>query len=129
MSPSIVLKPDGSPYMVVGAPGGTSIYVKVAQVIANAIDTGLGSEGVQQMPMIINAIAKGTAPGYIETISDRTNVGKDIIDPEVITELEQMGYNIAPSTQCTWVNTVEYLDDGTLLAIADPRADGKGLAY
>ena len=38
MSPSIVLYPDGSPYMTIGSPGATRIFPTIAQVIERMID-------------------------------------------------------------------------------------------
>jgi gamma-glutamyltranspeptidase/glutathione hydrolase len=41
MSPTLVLDPQGRPFMVVGSPGATRIIPTLAQVISNVIDRGM----------------------------------------------------------------------------------------
>jgi len=44
MSPTIVEDPDGRPFMVIGAPGGSTIITTTFQVILNVIDHGMNIE-------------------------------------------------------------------------------------
>ena len=45
MTPSIVLRSDGSLYLVLGSPGGATIITNVFQNISNVIDYGMSVGG------------------------------------------------------------------------------------
>lgn len=53
MAPSIVYDPQGQPFMVVGAAGGTTIPVQTARSIIGAIDFGLSAEESLGLPFVI----------------------------------------------------------------------------
>ncbi|QZD90847.1 gamma-glutamyltransferase [Qipengyuania aurantiaca] len=50
MSPTVVYDPEGQPFMVVGAAGGSTIPVTTARAIIGAIDFGLSAEGSLGLP-------------------------------------------------------------------------------
>jgi gamma-glutamyltranspeptidase/glutathione hydrolase len=75
MSPTVVLKEDGSPFLVLGTPGGSRIFSGVAEVISRVIDSGMD--------------LKTAASGAMQSIM--------------------------------------FMDDGTLYGIGDPRQDGKAV--
>ena len=50
MSPTVVYDPEGRPFMVVGAAGGSTIPVTTARAIIGAIDFGLSAEGALGLP-------------------------------------------------------------------------------
>ncbi len=52
MSPSVVIDPDGKPFMAISAPGGIQIYPGVAQVIMFAIDYGFGIDEAINSPRV-----------------------------------------------------------------------------
>jgi len=52
MTPTFVLRPDGSLYFAIGSPGGTTITNTVLQVIANVIDHGMDLQAAIDAPHI-----------------------------------------------------------------------------
>lgn len=120
MSPTIVLKEDGSPFMVLGSPGATKIITTVAQVISNAVDFDMTMQEAIDAPRLFN---NATSAIQYET---RLNA-------ESIKKLEELGNTVEPNEEFNRtfgsVNGVMYGEDGTLLGGADPRRDGKALGY
>jgi gamma-glutamyltranspeptidase/glutathione hydrolase len=52
MTPTFVLRPDGSLYFAIGTPGGTTITNTVLQVITNVIDHGMSLQAAIDVPHI-----------------------------------------------------------------------------
>jgi gamma-glutamyltranspeptidase/glutathione hydrolase len=52
MTPTFVLRPDGSLYFAIGSPGGTTITNTVLQIISNVIDHGMNLEEAIDSPRI-----------------------------------------------------------------------------
>ncbi|MBX7528200.1 gamma-glutamyltransferase [Qipengyuania vesicularis] len=53
MSPTVVYDPQGEPFMVVGAAGGSTIPVSTARAIIGAIDFGLSAEDALGLPFLM----------------------------------------------------------------------------
>ena len=81
MSPTVVLKEDGSPFMVLGTPGATRIITTVTQLISNVIDHGMTIQEAIDAPRIFNTSTSAVA--Y-----------EGRIDKSVIAELVEMGYEM-----------------------------------
>ena len=113
MSPSIVLYPDGSPYMTIGSPGATRIFPTIAQVIERMIDYNIYDNASENI-----CYESG---------------GVNPITPEVAKELQDRGHEVTDKGE--WqlffggVQGISIGKDGTLRGGADPRRDGKALAY
>lgn len=125
MSPSIVLK-DGKPFMVVGSPGGQTIICTVAQVISKVIDGGMDIEEAIASPRIVDGASSalyGGASGFVY---------EDRMPKEVVDALKAMGRENF-TEQDGWsvgnVMAIQYMEDGTLKAAADPRSDGMAVGY
>lgn len=120
MSPTIVLKEDGTPFMVLGSPGATKIITTVAQVISNAIDFNMTMQEAIDAPRLYN---NATSSVQYET---RLNA-------DSIKKLEELGNVVEANEEFNRsfgsVNAVMYSEDGTLQGGADPRRDGKALGY
>ena len=54
MSPTVVLKEDGSPFMVLGSPGATKIITTVTQIISNVIDFDMSMQEAIDAPRLYN---------------------------------------------------------------------------
>ena len=52
MTPTFVLRPDGSLYFAIGTPGGTTIINTVLQVISNVIDHGMDLQAAIDAPRV-----------------------------------------------------------------------------
>ena len=91
MSPTIVLKDDGSPFLVLGTPGGARIFVSVLQTISRVIDHEMSLHDAICVPKIWNNGAKNNfqyevpLKGYEEyavteeTVAKLTEMGHDKI--------------------------------------------------
>ena len=115
MSPAIAYR-DGSPYLVIGAPGATYIPQAITQAIVNCIDFDMS---------ISDAIA---APRIAVTQSQRIDlsnriphfVEKQIADRGYTTLRSYLSYAFAG------VHGIK-IDDGTARGAADPGRDGMAL--
>ena len=119
MSPTLIMK-DGEPVAALGSPGGTTIIATVAQLCSNLIDHGMTMQEAIDAPRISGF--RNTTLNYETRFSDETIAG-----------LEEKGWTMNASDDFSRsfgsVNAVRYADDGTLDGGADPRRDGKALAY
>ena len=120
MSPTVVLNEDGSPFMVLGSPGSMRIITTVTQVISNVIDHSMTLEEAIDAPRIY-----ADTQGVLHY--------EDRFDAATIAALAEMGYEVGAVDpyyrSYGSVQAVHYDEDGTLVGGADPRRDGKALAY
>ena len=121
MSPTLVLDPEGKPFMTIGSPGATRIIGAVAEVISNVIDLKMT---IQQATM---------APRFFRMQSGDYNLeGRVSINTK--TALEKMGHKVV--VKGDWdaffggVHAVQYdRSKKVLFGGADPRRDGQAAAY
>lgn len=117
MSPTIVEK-DGELFLVIGAPGGSTIITAVFQVMMNVIEFGLPLD---------EAIKAGRF--HNQWLPDEIWVEKAALTPELRKELEQMGHKLREVTYMAVVKAIMRLPNGKLHGAADPRNpddDAKG---
>jgi gamma-glutamyltranspeptidase / glutathione hydrolase len=114
MAPSIVFRNE-TPFIVLGAPGGTFITLAIAQGIINVVDFGMS---------MFEAVA---APRFTAT-SDIIDVANRI--PRFVTDaVAAQGYKIARSYQSYAFGGVHgiKITDGAWSGGADPQRDGMAL--
>ena len=120
MSPTILLKADGTPLLVAGSPGSTRIITTLIQIISNVVDHGMAVQEAIDAPRIYADTA-----GPIEY--------EKRLDPGVVAGLVAMGYEVTESDAYARgfgsVQAIAYGDDGRLYGGADPRRDGKALGF
>ncbi len=109
MSPTIVMK-DGTPYMVVGSPGGSRIIGYVAQTIIAHLDWGMNIQEAINMPHAVNRFGKydleeGTGAASLQA------------------ELEAIGYEVGVRGLTSGLHGI-VIQDGKLMGGADPRREG-----
>lgn len=125
MSPTVVLNPDGSPFLTLGSPGGVRIFTTLAQVISHMIDHGMDIQTAIDTARIFD---DGTEDGICYESGGVTPVTS-----QTAAELEAIGHNTTDKGE--WqlffggVQGIQYQEDGTLHGGADPRRDGKALGY
>ena len=113
--PTIVFK-DGKPFLAIGSSGGSRLISGIVQSIVNVIDHGMG-------------IGEAVAVPRFHCEQNRSLYAEPGMLPEVIKEVEQMGYQVQQSrymgcNQAVLANwALGLLEGGT-----DPRG-GRGLAY
>ena len=125
MSPSIVLYPDGSPYMTIGSPGATRIFPTIVQIISHVIDHGMDLQDAINAGRIYD---NGNGDG----ICYESGMPNGVTE-EAAAALQEMGHNVTDKGDYQMffggVHGAIYLEDGTIYGAADPRRDGKALAY
>lgn len=109
MSPTIVEK-DGQLFLVIGAPGGSTIITAVFQVMMNVIEFGLP---------IDEAIKAGRF--HNQWLPDEIWVEKAALTPELRKELEQLGHKLREVNYMAVVKAIMRLPNGKLHGAADPR--------
>ena len=123
MSPTIVLKEDGSPYLVLGTPGGSRIFASVLQIISRVIDHGMSIHDALCVPKIWNT-STGDNITYETPLKGYEEYA---VSEETVAELTAMGHEKIGTAASGAVQAIEFLEDGTLYGTADPRQDGKAV--
>jgi gamma-glutamyltranspeptidase / glutathione hydrolase len=113
-APTIVFR-DGTPFIVIGAPGGSYIAPAVAQGIMNVVDFGMG---------MLEAVA---APRIV-AVSDSIDVSNRVLR-QVTDTLQADGYSVKRSYHSYAFAALHGIrvDDGRLQGGADPQRDGMAI--
>lgn len=123
MSPTVVLKPDGSPFLVLGTPGGSRIFSGVAEVISRVIDSKMDLHTAISVPKIWNCSNKNNLQ-YEESLKGYEQYA---LTDETVAKLTEMGHGELKTTRSGAFQCIMFMDDGTLYGTADPRQDGKAV--
>lgn len=123
MSPTVVLNEDGSPYMVLGTPGGTRIFSSIAQVISRVIDSGLSLHDAICVPKIWNT----SSQNKLDYETPLKGYEQYEVTQETIDKLVEMGHGEIKTAASGAVQAILFQEDGTLYGTADPRQDGKAV--
>jgi len=120
MSPTIIYTPDGEPYAALGSPGGEAIVTTMVQIISNILDHGMSVQDAIDAPRIYqNYSGNLVVEGHL--------------NDDVSAELENMGHPMeqknAYNSFFGGVQGIIKNQDGSWTGGADPRRDGKALAY
>ena len=121
MSPTIVLDPQGRPFMTLGSPGATRIIATVAQIISNVIDNNMS---------IQDAI---DAPRWFTMASGQVHL-EGRLPYSTVNNIRALGYDV--NLRSDWDNYFGGVqavlfdhDAGRLHGGADPRRDGEARAF
>lgn len=117
MTPTIFEK-NGELFMVIGAPGGSTIITAVFQVFVNVAD--------YEMPLD-EAVTAGRF--HHQWLPDMLTVEKGALPEHVLNELEAMGHHIREINRMAVIKAIQVLPDGRLHGAGDPRNpddDAKG---
>ena len=123
MSPTVVLNEDGSPFMVLGTPGGARIFASVAQVISRVIDHNIPLHDSISIPKIWNNGGANNLQ-YENALKGYEDYA---VTDETLAKLVEMGHGDITTAASGSVQAIEFLEDGTLYGTADPRQDGKAV--
>ena len=118
MSPTIIENSDGSPFMVLGAPGGSSIFAQLSQVISHVVDKNMDIQEAINEPRVLDNL-------------DNKLIYMDGVDENEAKKLEEMGHETSHTINDAFgfVQAVQYMEDGTLQGGADPYSDAKAVGY
>ena len=121
MTPTLVLDPEGKPFMTVGSPGATRIIAAVAEVISNVIDHGMSVQDAIMAPRVF-----AMASGQVQ-LEGRASIN-------TLKGLQALGHDV--NVRADWdayfggVHAVVYDRNAKILfGGADPRRDGQAAAY
>lgn len=122
MSPSVVLDPQGRPFMTIGAAGAMRIITAVSQIIMNVVDFGMTMDEAIEQPRIFT-YASGGKRGPLRM--------EDAIDPVVAKLLEWRGHNVEIQPRGGYYGTAQGIlfRDGVMYGGADSRRLGVPVGY
>ena len=123
MTPTVVLNEDGTPFMVLGTPGGSRIFTSVLEIISRVIDSGMSLHDAISAPKFWNCSNKNNLQ-YEVAIKGYEDYA---ITEETIKALEDMGHGEIKTAASGAIQAIQFMDDGTLYGTADPRQDGKAV--
>lgn len=125
MSPSIVLYPDGTPFLTIGTPGGLRIWPTITQIVQRMIDYGMDVQDAINCARIFD--------NHNENVCYESAGDARAVTPDTVATLEAMGHKTTDKGEWNLffggVQGISIAKDGTLRGGADPRRDGKALAY
>lgn len=115
MSPTIVLS-DGKPFLALGSPGGSTIITTVLQILLDRVDLG---------STLANAVA---APRATQRNTTATLAEAAFLATPEAAALRQRGHTLTQTGEIGAATAIEFLDDGRLIAVAEPTRRGGGSA-
>jgi len=121
MTPTIVLK-NGSPYLVVGTPGGTTIITSVFQTLVDILEFNMTVEDAVNKPKF-----------HHQWLPDILFLEKGF-SAKVKSELEAMGYKIKERSAIGRTEVIQIKTDSaskqkTIIAVGDHRGDDDARGY
>jgi gamma-glutamyltranspeptidase/glutathione hydrolase len=117
MVPTIVLK-DGKPFLVLGAPGGSTIITAVMQVMLNVMDFGMNVQDAIDFPRV-----------HHQWKPDRLAFEHGV-SPDTIALLKKAGYSIEEAKPVVLARVEAILiSSGWLQGGHDDRGTGKAVGY
>ena len=109
MTPTIVEK-DGELFMVLGAPGGSTIITAVLQTFLNVAEYGMSLPEAVAAPRF-----------HHQWLPDEILYEADALGGGVKDSLAELGYRFREVNSMAVIKALQVLPDGTLQAAADPR--------
>jgi gamma-glutamyltranspeptidase/glutathione hydrolase len=116
MAPTIVLN-DGSPFLVLGSPGGGKIITTVAQIVMNVIDFGMSVAEAVDAPRF-----------HHQWMPDKIEFEEGAYRRELIDALEKRGQRCFLRSAEIGEAQVIGLSDSLVRGVADRRGEGRAVA-
>ncbi|MGN7201570.1 gamma-glutamyltransferase [Arthrobacter sp. SAFR-044] len=122
MSPTILLE-DGKPFLALGSPGGSTIITTVLQTLVNRIDLGMSTPDAIAAPRASqrNTASVTAEPAFID------KYGAELTSRFGHT-LAKSGDSFTSAAEIGAATAIEFLEDGRVLAAAEPVRRGGGSA-
>jgi len=109
MTPTLVFRPDGRPWLATGSPGGSRIITTVLQVLLNRLVHGLNLASAVASPRI-----------HSQLWPDQISI-EEGFSPDTLRLLGGLGHRLVVTPAMGSANSVEVLPGGGSLGVADPR--------
>ncbi|HUE77061.1 MAG TPA: gamma-glutamyltransferase, partial [Longimicrobiales bacterium] len=110
MTPTILTRPNGELFAIVGTVGGRTIINLVLQVTLNLIDFGMDPVEAVSAPRF-----------HHQWLPDSIRMEPPFRDDAVLDDLARRGHDFRFTGQWGGVHTIRFADDGTRLGAPDPR--------
>ncbi len=122
MSPSIVLDPEGQPFMTIGAAGAWRIITAVTQIIMNVVDFDMTMDEAIEQPRIFTYASNGKAGPFLV---------EEPMSEETIEFLKLRGHNVEVRPRGGYFGTAQGIlfKDGQMDGGADGRRLGVPVGY
>ena len=122
MTPTLVLDPNGGPFMALGSPGATRIILAVAQIIMNTVDFGMSMDEAIEAPRLFNTISGNNAG----RLMIEAGVAQSALD-----FLQARGHDLDPRPKGLYFGGAQgiMLKDGEFVGGADSRRNGVAVGY
>ena len=118
MTPTIVEGVDGSLFLVLGSPGGSTIITSVAQILINIIEFNMTlKEAVEKKRF------------HHQWLPDVIYTENYTFSKDVIKRLRRYGHDIKIRSSIGQANCIQFGLDGLKHAVSDSRRGGTALAY
>jgi gamma-glutamyltranspeptidase/glutathione hydrolase len=119
MTPAIVIRPDGRPFVALGSPGAATIPNTVMQTIVNLIDYRMSLRDAIEFPRI-----------HHQYRPDRIDMEPAGLIADVADRLRSFGHTINPKSRSQGdVHAVAVAEDGWRLGWSDGRRGGRAYGY
>jgi gamma-glutamyltranspeptidase/glutathione hydrolase len=122
MTPTIVLDANGSLFLVLGSPGGTTIITTVYHVISNVIDHGMTLADAVAAPRMFHQ----ARPDSLQL--ERKDPGPAGVHETTVAELIRLGHSIRYRDYMGDVQAIVRTASGWQ-GVSDPRRGGGGAGY
>ncbi|MEO9323421.1 gamma-glutamyltransferase [Nocardioides sp. C4-1] len=122
MSPTIVLRPNGKPFLAVGSPGGSTIITTVLQVLLNRLDRGMSLPASVAAPRATqrNTATVSAEPAFLERYDAALSAyGHDLVPS---------GDSFTSAAEIGAFTGIEIGPRGRLTVVAEPKRRGGGSA-
>lgn len=119
MTPTLLLRPDGTPWIALGSPGSATIPNTVFQTIVNLIDYKMSLRDAIEFPRV-----------HHQNRPDRIDAEPAAIVQDVAAKLESFGHKINPKLRSQGdVHAVGIAEDGWRIGWSDGRRGGRAQGY
>ena len=119
MTPTVVLYPNGRPFVALGSPGSATIPNTVLQTVVNLIDYRMSLRDAVEFPRI-----------HHQYRPDRIDLEPAGLVLDVAERLRSFGHSISTTTRSQGdVHAVAIAEDGWRLGWSDGRRGGRALGY
>jgi len=117
MSPTIVETSEGSLFLVIGSPGGSTIITTTAQIIMNVVDFGMDIEDAVEAPRF-----------HHQWLPDMIQFEEQKFSSETMQILEKRGHGIMQRGSIGEANCIQ-IEGGYMFGAADSRRNSSAVGY